>query len=80
MQHGSAVDSGLIQVVVLHDRNETDDINRSDMDMVTLPNNQTYVVWITGNQGEGTAPNPPMSFSGAGLVYGTEQQWMESWF
>jgi hypothetical protein len=48
----------LILIVALDDRNETDDINRSDMDFVTLPNNQTYVVWITGNQGVGTAPNP----------------------
>ena len=28
-------------------RNQTDDVNRSDMDMVTLPDGRTYVVWGT---------------------------------
>ena len=60
--------------------NQTDDINRSDMDMVTLPNGHTYVVWDSGNQGEATAPNPGMGMSVAGLVHGTEQQWVESFF
>ena len=60
--------------------NQTDDINRSDMDMVTLPNGQTYVVWASGNQGSGTAGNPPMGMSVAGLVNGTEQAWVESFF
>lgn len=61
-------------------RNQTDDINRSDMDMVTLPTGQTYVVWGSGNQGEPTAPNPPMGQAVAGVVEGTEQQWVESFF
>ena len=60
--------------------NQTDDINRSDMDMVTLPNGQTYVVWASGNQGSGTAGNPGMGMSVAGLVNGTEQEWVESFF
>eukprot|EP01052_Picozoa_sp_SAG31_P016331 SAG31_NODE_1077_length_10037_cov_3.515899_3_plen_97_part_00 len=60
--------------------NQTDDINRSDMDMVTLPTGHTYVVWNTGNQGESTPPNPAAGFSGAGLVNGTEQEWVESYF
>ena len=61
-------------------RNQTDDINRSDMDMVTLPSGETYVVWNTGNQGESTPPNPSAGFSGAGIVNGSEQQWLESYF
>ena len=60
--------------------NQTDDINRSDMDMVTLSNGQTYVVWASGNQESGTAGNPPMGMSVAGLVNGTEQAWVESFF
>ena len=60
--------------------NQTDDVNRSDMDFVTLPTGQTYLVWNTGNQGEATPPNPPAGFSGAGLVDGTEQEWLESFF
>ena len=50
------------------------------MDMVELPDGRTYVVWGTGNQGVATAPNPPMGFSGAGIVDATEQQWLESHF
>lgn len=61
-------------------RNQTDDINRSDMDMVTLPTGQTYVVWGSGNQGVPTSPNPPMGQSVAGIVEGTEQEWVESYF
>jgi hypothetical protein len=61
-------------------RNQTDDINRSDMDFVTLPNGVTYVVFTTGNQGEGTPPMPGMGFSAAGIVHGTSQQWLESYF
>jgi hypothetical protein len=60
--------------------NQTDDINRSDMDMVTLPNGQTYVVWLSGNQGVSTPPNIPMGQSVAGIVNGTEQEWVESYF
>ena len=60
--------------------NQTDDVNRSDMDFVTLPTGKTYVVWNTGNQGEATPPNPPAGFSGTGLVDGTEQEWLESFF
>ena len=38
--------------------NETDDINRSDMDMVTLPSGQTFVTWLSGNQNVPTALQP----------------------
>ena len=31
--------------------NQSDDINRSDMDLVTMPDNRTFVNWGTGNQG-----------------------------
>ena len=34
-----------LQTIIYH--NQTDDINRSDMDMVTLPTAETYVVWNT---------------------------------
>jgi hypothetical protein len=70
-------------------KNQTDDINRSDMDMVTLPTGMlgphqtkphTYVVWLSGNQGEATKPNRPEGFSVAGLVEGSEQEWLESFF
>eukprot|EP00035_Acanthoeca_spectabilis_P029040 m.473032 g.473032 ORF g.473032 m.473032 type:complete len:96 (-) comp33659_c0_seq1:133-420(-) len=61
-------------------RNQTDDVNRSDMDMVDLPDGSTYVVWGTGNQGVATPPNPPIGFSGAGIVKATQQQWLESFF
>ena len=69
--------------------NQTDDINRSDMDMVTLPAGLlgahqtkpwTYVVWGSGNQGAGTKPNIGEGFSEAGLVQGSEQEWLESFF
>ena len=50
------------------------------MDMVTLPSGQTYVVWGSGNQGVATPPNKPMGSSVAGLVDGTEQEWLESYF
>eukprot|EP01009_Symbiontida_sp_KSa7_P006867 NODE_3371_length_403_cov_465.155367_g2837_i0.p1 GENE.NODE_3371_length_403_cov_465.155367_g2837_i0~~NODE_3371_length_403_cov_465.155367_g2837_i0.p1 ORF type:complete len:51 (-),score=8.57 NODE_3371_length_403_cov_465.155367_g2837_i0:61-213(-) len=50
------------------------------MDMVTLPSGQTYVVYMTGNQGEAMLPNSPMQLQGAGIVNGTEQEWMESFF
>jgi hypothetical protein len=72
-QQGSAVEKAMC-------KNQTDDINRSDMDMVTLPTGQTYVVWGSGNQGVATKPNIGMGMSVAGLVHGTEQQWVESWF
>ena len=39
-------------------RNQSDDINRSDMDMVTLPDNSTYVVWFSGNQLAGGHDRP----------------------
>ena len=62
-------------------RTQTDDVNRSDMDMVTLPNGQTFFVHWTGNQGRATPPNNVhMSFQAAGLVNGTEQEWLESYF
>ncbi len=70
-------------------KNQTDDINRSDMDMVTLPAGMlgphqtkpnTYVVWISGNQGAATPPNRGEGFSEAGLVEGSEQEWLESFF
>jgi hypothetical protein len=62
-------------------RTQTDDVNRSDMDMVTLPNGQTYFVYWTGNQGRATPPNNVhMSFQAAGIVNGTEQEWLESYF
>ena len=50
------------------------------MDMVTLPDGRTYVIWGTGNQGAGTWPNPGMGFMAAGIVDATEQQWVESFF
>ena len=55
-------------------------INRSDMDMVTLPSGDTYVVWGSGNQGAGSAGNRDMGMSVAGIVHGTEQEWVESFF
>jgi hypothetical protein len=61
-------------------RNETDDINRSDMDMVSLPNGETYVVWASGNQNKPTAPNPGEWVSVAGVVRGTEAEWLQSYF
>ena len=70
-------------------KNQTDDINRSDMDMVTLPAGLlgahqtkpwTYVVWGSGNQGVGTKPNIGEGFSEAGLLQGSEQEWLESFF
>jgi hypothetical protein len=60
--------------------NQTDDINRSDMDFVDLPSGETYVVFNTGNQGEATPPNVPTSFDAAGVVHGTSRQWLESYF
>jgi hypothetical protein len=64
--------------------NMTDDINRSDMDMVTitLPGGErvTYVVWLTGNQAVPSGHNLPAAFNAAGLVNGSEQDWLESWF
>ena len=72
-QHGNAVEKALTT-------NETDDINRSDMDMVTLPNGHTYVVWASGNQNKPTAPNPGEWVSVAGVVKGTEEQWLQSYF
>ena len=52
------------------------------MDMVTLPNGHTYVVWDSGNQDVPTraAGDPPEGMSVAGIVEGTEQQWVESYF
>jgi hypothetical protein len=61
-------------------QNMTDDVNRSDMDMVDLPDGTTYVVWGTGNQGQPTAPNPSIGFNGAGIVNATQQEWLESYF
>lgn len=72
-EHGDAAEKALTT-------NETDDINRSDMDMVTLPNGRTYVVWASGNQNKPTAPNPGEWVSVAGLVDGTEEQWLQSYF
>ena len=40
----------------------------------------TYVVYASGNQGIPTRPNPPEGFSQAGLVEGSEQEWLESFF
>ena len=49
--------------------------------MVTLPDGRTYFVYWTGNQGRPTPPNNiHMSFQAAGLVNGTQQQWLESYF
>ena len=70
-------------------KNQTDDINRSDMDMVTLPAGMlgthqtkpwTYVIYDSGNQGVVTPPNTAEGFSEAGLVEGSEQEWLESFF
>ena len=72
-QYGNAVEKAYCH-------NETDDINRSDMDMVTLPNGQTYVVWGSGNQGVGSPGNPGEGMSVAGIVHGTEQAWLESYW
>lgn len=64
--------------------NMTDGINRSDMDMatITLPGGEraTYVVWLTGNQAVPSGQNLPAAFNAAGLVNGSEQEWLESWF
>jgi hypothetical protein len=79
---GSLLDVHGIEAEKAYCHNETDDINRSDMDMVTLPNGHTYVVWGSGNQGVPTpaAGDPPEGMSVAGIVEGTEQQWVESYF
>lgn len=62
-------------------KNQTDDVDRSDMDMVTLPIGLgTYVVYWSGNQAEATYPNLPMDNNGAGLVDGTEQEWLAGFF
>ena len=70
-------------------KTQTDDINRSDMDMVTLPAGMlgahqttpwTFVIWLSGNQGEATPPNTPEGFAHAGLVEASEQLWLESFF
>eukprot|EP00658_Telonema_sp_P-2_P036810 TRINITY_DN26552_c0_g2_i1.p1 TRINITY_DN26552_c0_g2~~TRINITY_DN26552_c0_g2_i1.p1 ORF type:complete len:255 (-),score=49.50 TRINITY_DN26552_c0_g2_i1:134-898(-) len=61
-------------------QSQTDDINRSDMDMVTLASGETYVVWLSGNQGVGSGGNPAGGASVAGMVKGTEQEWLESYF
>ena len=63
--------------------NVTDDWNRSDMDMVTLPNGQTYVIRMSGDQGHGgtgTPPNIVTIANQAGVVNGTEQEWLKSYF
>ena len=79
---GSLLDVNGNEAEKAYCHNETDDINRSDMDMVTLPNGHTYVVWGSGNQGVPTpaAGDPPEGMSVAGIVEGTEQQWVESYF
>ena len=38
------------------------------------------VVYTSGNQGKPTRPNQPEGFSQAGLVEGSEQEWLESFF
>jgi hypothetical protein len=48
--------------------------------MVTLPDGRTYVVYFTGNQAESTYPNLPMDNSGAGIINGSEQEWLEGFF
>lgn len=60
--------------------NETDDVNRSDPDFVTLPDGTTYVVWLTGNQGLFTPPNVETGAAAAGIVNATEREWLESYF
>ena len=40
----------------------------------------TDVVYTSGNQGKPTRPNEPEGFSQAGLVEGSEQEWLESFF
>jgi hypothetical protein len=72
-EYGNAVEKALTT-------NETDDINRSDMDMVTMPNGMTYVVWASGNQNKPTSPNPGEWVSVAGVVEATEEQWLQSYF
>jgi hypothetical protein len=69
---------------------QIDDINASDMDMVDLPTHMcpdgvqkcTWVVWLTGNQGQGFAPAPydALGYQGAGIVNGSQQEWLESFF
>jgi DNA replicative helicase MCM subunit Mcm2 (Cdc46/Mcm family) len=63
--------------------NATDDWNRSDMDMVTLPSGETYVIWMSGDQGHVYFPdiNPRVTIASvAAIVNGTEQEWLESHF
>ena len=40
----------------------------------------TYVIYNSGNQGVATPPNTAEFFSEAGLVEGSEHEWLESFF
>ena len=63
--------------------NKTDNINRSDGDFVELPSSFTrelgldgpavYVVWISGDQ-------VVLGFGAAGIVNGTLDEWLQSYF
>ena len=77
---GSLLDQIHDDTLKLYVQNQTDDVDRSDMDMVTLPDGTTYVVYWSGNQAEATAPNRAMDNQGAGLINGTEQEWLEGFF
>eukprot|EP01050_Picozoa_sp_SAG11_P003014 SAG11_NODE_162_length_13962_cov_19.035562_3_plen_490_part_00 len=77
---GSLLDQIHDETLKLYVQNQTDDVDRSDMDMVTLPDGTTYVVYWSGNQAKATAPNLAMDNQGAGLINGTEQEWLEGFF
>ena len=70
-----------VQKEICH--NKTDNINRSDGDFVELPASFTaklglvgpavYVVWISGDQ-------VVLGFGAAGVVNGSLDQWLQSYF
>eukprot|EP01052_Picozoa_sp_SAG31_P011131 SAG31_NODE_624_length_13465_cov_11.802708_4_plen_390_part_00 len=63
-------------------KDQTDDWNRSDMDMITMPDGRTYVIWMSGDQGHASPPRDPKVTipSVAGIVNATEAQWLASYF
>ena len=71
-------------------RNKTDNINRSDGDWVELPPSFTarlgltgpavYLVWICGDQGQYPGHVWSPDFGCAGIVNGTQEQWLQSYF
>lgn len=77
---GSLLDETASAAVKELVKNQTDDVNRSDMDVADLPDGTAYVVWSTGNQGVPTPPNPTLGFNAAGVVRTSTQDWLESFF